>query len=1178
MKKFSLTPDQQKIIDANAQNVLVSASAGSGKTATVIQKIFDLIANKGVDISSLLVITFTEAASSEMKLRLKSKLFEETQNNHLIQTQIDKLATSDISTIHSFCSKMLRKYFFKLNINPNFCVLDDSNAKFLKASALEKVINNYSSKSDNDFVVLSSLFGGGRNFAGLQSAMLSFYDFLCATEDKDNYKKNIVLSCYNANLNSNTACQVLNDYILSNFYYFTCSLQSFLQQAKIEHADYFENFILDILKLIEPIKYTNNFLTNHKNVFNLILPKITTKKLDMQNSNFKDMFKPFYDEMQKQIKEIKSLIIDKSEEELIKDIKNAGKHLNKFVEIVESFEKEYSAQKQRRNALDFNDLEEKFVLLLSYPEIKSSIASSYKYIFVDEYQDINSVQELILSKLLDNNCMYMVGDVKQSIYGFRNSSPSIFVNKSLLYSEKADSKDNLNKQEQGQLITLNDNFRSNPEILNFVNAIFKKTMSSEFGGVDYQNKGMLNGKTEYKKVDNIPSVKLCICSKTKEDGDDDDEKEVYDEVYSVLNDKNAYSKSLSSARRQAMVVAQNILELIGKNLYNAKEDKTKKISFCDFAILGRSNDFLKEISSVLSEYKIPVSTNMADNIYQNKDVVALLSILKVLNNTNDDIALSIVLTGFLAKLSYDELAIIKKDSPKEDTLFDSIKVFLSSEEDSNNLLRQKLNNFLELINDLRFKLSSYMTIYDLFYYLQNKFDYLNYFRSLPDGQNRYRVVKDFIDSFKDADYNNNLPAYLSFVKSFAENARVSSVISSSNDSVKIGTIHSSKGLEYPIVFLVGADKPFSTITFRAEILKDKSLGLGISTFDFDSFEKRDNLAKNAISINLKKQEKAEELRLLYVALTRAKNHLIIVSHTNLKTLAKINNPNEAEGVNCFMPWITSGLSDLGFKNLTENKESFEDKNKDFNVSVQVFNDSDFVVDSKKDLDTSFLNNVKVEVSEFKKYFDFDFEAKTDIAVKNTVSSMLQEYAEEGTSINVEPKQLKVFESAKEEIDASKLGTIYHKIMQRVDFKNKNCTEIEYLEGILYNLRLDQKYIESVDLNSIKYCVESLQKLKFSWHKKEQPFLSYLPYNQIFKSSKITDKILIQGVADLIIKANGKYILIDYKTTRVKKPDQLVEKYKLQLSLYKHCLEKALNIPIAETLVYSFCLNKFVKII
>jgi ATP-dependent helicase/nuclease subunit A len=274
--------------------------------------------------------------------------------------------------------------------------------------------------------------------------------------------------------------------------------------------------------------------------------------------------------MQKQIKEIKSLIIDKSEDELISDIKNAGKHLSKFVEIVESFEKEYNAQKQRRNALDFNDLEEKFVLLLSDEEIKSSIASNYKYIFVDEYQDINSVQELILSKLLENNCMYMVGDVKQSIYGFRNSSPSIFVDKSLAYSTNEDNKDALNTQKQGQLITLNDNFRSNPEILNFVNAIFKKTMSSEFGGVDYQNNGMLNGKTQYKRVDNIPSVKLCICSKESDDSDDSEEKEIYSDVYSVLDDKNAYSKSLSSARRQAMVVAQNILELIGKNLYNAK--------------------------------------------------------------------------------------------------------------------------------------------------------------------------------------------------------------------------------------------------------------------------------------------------------------------------------------------------------------------------------------------------------------------------------------------------------------------------------------------------------------------------------------------------------------------------------------------------------------------------------
>lgn len=1177
MKKFNLTPDQQKIIDATSRNVLVSASAGSGKTATVIQKIFDLIANKGVDISSLLVITFTEAASSEMKTRLKSKLFEEAQNNHLLQQQIDKLTTSDISTIHSFCSKMLRKYFFKLDINPNFCVIDDNNAKFLKATALEKVITRYSNKNDQEFVVLSSLFGGGRTFAGLQSAVLSFYDFLCAVEDRENYKNNLLLSCYSENFDNNVACQVLNDYILSNFYYFSCSLKAYLDEAKIQRADYFETFICDVLKLIEQVKYTNSFLINHTAVFNVVLPKITTKKLDANNTNFKDEFKAFYSEMQKQIKEIKTLIINKPQEELVSDLQAAKKHLTKFVEIVECFDKEYSSQKQRRNALDFSDLEERFLQLLSFDDIRSSIAQSYNYIFVDEYQDINSVQELILSKLLDNNFMYMVGDVKQSIYGFRNSSPNIFVNKSLLYSEKEDKSGNHYK-DIGQLITLNDNFRSNPEILNFVNAIFKKTMSNSFGGVDYENKGMLNGKTEYKKVDDIASVKLCICNKYKDDDEEEVETETFDEVYSVLADKNIYSKKLSSARRQAMVVAKNILDLIDKNIYDAKEDKTKKISFGDIAILGRSNDFLKEISNVLSEYKIPVSTNMADNIYQNKDVVALLSILKVINNSYDDIALSVTLTGFLANLTFDELATVKKGADKEDTLFDSIKKFVNNEENGQSDLHQKLTGFLQLINDLRFKLSSYMSIYELFYYLQDRYDYLNYFRSLPDGQNRYRVVKDYIDSFKDAEYNYDLPSYLSFVKSFAENARVSSIISSSPDSVKIGTIHSSKGLEYPIVFLVGADKPFSTITFRAEILKDKSLGLGISTFDFDTFEKKDNLAKNAISINLKKQEKAEELRLLYVALTRAKNHLIVVGHSNLNTLAKINNSKEAEGVNCFMPWIVSGLSDLAFKNLTENKKSFVDKNTNFNVDIEVFNDNDFEVEEAKNVDTKFLKKVKVDTTQFKKYFDYKFETKTDIAVKNTVSSMLQEYAEEGTSINLEPKQLKTSENAKEGIDASRLGTIYHKIMQRVDFSDKNCTTIEYLNSILDNLKLDSKYAKIVDINSIKKCIESLREFNFTWHKKEQPFLSYLPYNQIFKNSKITDKILIQGVADLIVKSNGKYILIDYKTTRVKTADQLVEKYKLQLSLYKHCLEKALNIPIDETLVYSFYLNKFVKII
>ena len=1167
MAKIKYTPQQEKVLEDKSSNLLVSASAGSGKTATVIQKIFNLITKDKIDIAEMLVITFTEAASLEMKVRLKDKLFASCEEDKSLNEQIEKLPTSDISTIHGFCSKILRKYFFKLDLNPNFLVLNENDSKFLKATALEKIINKYSNKQDDDFVSLTTIFGGGRNFSNFKTNILSFYEFLCAVEDKQNFRTNILSSCYEPDLNKNKACKILNDYILSTIYYINCSLDNYLTEADIYNADYFNDFIAKLKVCLCSFDFKKSFTYNRKQLLLVELPRLTTKKFNDGNAEFKEIFKPFYDEVQKLVKELKKLVLEKTEEELIEDLKNASTILDKFNEVESEFEKEYVLLKEKRNALDFADLEEKFLELLNFDDIKETISTNYKYIFVDEYQDINSVQELILSKLLNNNKMVMVGDIKQSIYGFRNSSPNIFVNKSLVYESNIS---------DGTLVNLNENFRSNPQILNFVNSIFNKCMFASFGGVDYKDNGQLKGMTEYKIANDLPTISLnVVLSKDEDEESEEETQETFNDVYSVLGDTNLYAKKLNTARKEATIVAGQILNMIGKEYYDAKEQQNKKINYGDIAILSRGNEFLKEVAKVLMEYKIPIATNMVDNIYKNKDVCLLVSILKILNNYHDDNSLSVVLTSLFGNFSFDELCEIR-NAYDEEFLYESFKNF-SKDETKQSKLKDKANSFLSLIKDLRNRLA-YESLYDLLNYLQDKFDFMSYFLSLPDGANRYQTIKNFIESFEGTEYNFDLNRYLNFVDSFAQDAKFSTSLNASPESVKMGTIHSSKGLEYPIVFLVGCGKSFSNITFKEEILKDKDLGLGVATYDLVSFQKSANLARNAIILNLKKQEKAEELRLLYVALTRAKNHLIVIGHANLNSVCKIKTIKDAESVNNFMPWVISGLTNLGFENLTKNKLDFVDKNKDFEINVKVYKDSLFEIKNEETIKfNSKVTNKEIE-NRLKNLFDFELEKTTNIALKNTVSSMLQEHSDEGVSFNFEPKKLEVFESSKQDIDSARLGTIYHNIMQQIDFGSLRACDENEINEIINKLNIDEKYLKYVDQKRIKTCVEKLKEFNIKSTLKEQPFLSYVKYNSIFNDSKIEDKILIQGVADLIIKTqDNKIYLIDYKTTKASKPDQLVEKYRLQLNLYVACLQKALNIKIDGTYIYSFYLNNLIKI-
>lgn len=1164
MANFKPTKSQEEVLEDKSKCLLVSASAGSGKTATVIQKILNLIVKDKIDLQELLVITFTELASLEMKIRLKEKLFEEVKNDSSLTKQIDKLPTSDISTIHGFCSKCIRKYFYELNLNPNFLVLDETNSSFLKGVAINKVIQFYSEKQDDEFVMLSQIFGGGRNFASLKDNILKLYEFLCSVENREDYINNIATSCYNSNLKLNPVSEILNNYILSNTYYVTSTLKNYLVLAESSNASYFADFIKNLITLLSGIDYKKTFLENRKEVLNIVMPLVTRKKLADDDNAFKDEFKPFYAEAKKIIDDLIKVCINRPVEELKQELTNVSSTIKKFIEIESAFETEYEKLKENRNSLDFNDLEKYFLNLINIDRVCMELQNTYKYIFVDEYQDINNVQELIINKLTGNNNMVMVGDVKQSIYGFRNSTPSIFVNKSINYK---------NNTSSGTLINLNENFRSNPQILNFVNQIFNACMTQEFGGVDYKQNGELCGMTEYKSVNSEPVIDLHLINTNKDDSDEIETDESYPFPYSVLEDKNKYQTKQTMARQEASIVAKKILSLVKQSYYDAKSGETKAITFGDIAILSRKNEFLKQVAIVLSEYKIPVTINSNDNIYQNSDVNAILSILKIINNSHDDISLSVALTGFLGGVTFDELASIRSKYKDEEFMYESVTKYLQNENDA---LQTKLQNFYNKINSLRESLV-YNSIYEMLSSLQLEYDFLSFYKTLPNGEERYNTLKDYIDSFETAEYNYDLNKYIDYVDNYAKDINSSNTIQSNPNSVKMGTIHSSKGLEYPIVFLVGIGKSFSNKTFNSELLKDKTFGIGMNYYNLEFGEKYSTLARNAITVSLKKQEKAEELRLLYVALTRAKNHLIVVGSKNLNNITRIKNFREAQIVNSFVSWVLCGLSDVSFNSLKQGSASFCDKHENYEVNVSVYDDNFFTKQEKKEVNLK-LNCVESnDVKTLLNSFNFVFNKTNNLALKNTVSSMLQEHASDGSNLNFEPKKLEISENKKEGIDASKLGTIYHNIMQKVDFSSSFASGEESVKKIIDSENIEEKYRNKVSIPKICKCIKNVQSLNIKSVKKEQPFLSYLPYNFIFKNSDITDKILIQGVADLIVTTDKDNILIDYKTTKAMYKDQLVEKYDIQLKLYKVCLEKALNKKITKIYIYSFWFDDFIEI-
>ena len=1189
---MKFTDDQKKVLEDDSNRLLVSASAGSGKTATIIEKIVRIITEEKVEIEHLLSITFTDASSVEMKLRLKDALKVFASSDNFVREQFEKLSVADISTLHGFCSKMIRKYFYNLDLKPNFSVLDENNAKYLKVNALEKTIDFYSKKDDEKFVELSSIFESGRNFDGLKRNILSLYEFLCAISDKENFLENVALKLFCDDLQKNEACAFLNNYIIINFNYLKRITREMLMSAQKQKSEYFKTFLTETLSILEGINDKNSFLQNQEMVGEVKFKTLSSRGLSDEEKLFYEDFKPFWKVLKDRIADIKKSVLFGEKSEIRTDLALAKQLLEKILEIENTFEKFYEQAKTERNALDFNDLEKNFLKLLHIDEIRNNL--NYKYIFVDEYQDINPVQEEII-RLLSTSCkVVMVGDIKQSIYGFRNSTPEIFVQKSEDYAL-----DN----SHGNLIILNENFRSNPAILNFVNSIFERCMSLDFGGVDYKKSGAFKAKTDYLKCSNIPVVEVNIIDSEK--GEDDEENATkLPKVYSVLEDKFNYEQKLTDGKKEAMVVAKKILEIYGKDFFDAKEQVVKKIKYSDIAILCRNNEYLKEVAKVLLDYKVPIATNLVENVFSQIDVQVLLSMLKLLNNFHDDVSISTFMTSFLGGFTFDDLAKIKEKSPDEKFFYDCVKNYakcaekdgenvsksaenvsksgenvsksaenVSKSNDFDGIISQKIEDLNVFLTQIREQLS-YKSIFEILFEICEKTGYFDYLLSLPDGTNRSKIVKDFVNGFLNAEYNFDLVGFLDFEKNYASTSKFKTTFSFGDDSVKMGTIHSSKGLEYPVVFLIGCGKSFSNQTFKEEILKDKNYGLSMASFNLKTFEKNNNVARATLTLVKRRQERAEELRLLYVALTRAKNHLFVVGNVNLREMERVNDLDSSQGVTNYFSWILSGLKENNFNNLVKNKKSFVEINNDKEIVVNVFAENDFEFKRKEKTTFDFSNFDEDTVKKLKQNFEFKFNKKKKIALKNSVSSLLRENAEPEESVNFSPKNLDIFESENLTIKRSDLGTLYHRILEKVDFE-KNFSKEEF-DSILKELCVNKKDAGEVSFEKIYNCINTIQKLGKIKTRKEVPFISYLPYCDIFESSEKT-KVLVQGVADLLVQTEDKNFLIDYKITRVQKPDQLVEKYKIQLKLYKICLEKALNMNFDGVYVYSFCLEKLIKI-
>lgn len=1139
--KPTLTPEQESAINKRNKNLLVSASAGSGKTYVMIERIKEMIMNKETGVQDILVVTFTKAAASEMKDRLVRGLEGVEPKDEYILDQLSEINSASISTLHSFCAKLLKTYFYVIGLDPSFVLIDEVESSALKTKALTRLIDGRFQVGDKRFFELLDIFSINRKEDNFRAIILKFYDYLLTQINDDEWFNNAVGKSYNPDVKTNQCAQFVNEFVVGEF----IKLRQYADELSQVLASAEQTKLLEVVSSIYvnilKIKKENNYLENQKNIAEFEKVKSIPGRVADDAKQFKEDVKLFKERYGK-VKELaeKHYLFDKSG-----DVENRLKithaRVSAIFEYTKLFKEIYDGLKKEKVALDFSDLEEYTLQLLSNPEVASEVRNKYKYVFVDEYQDTNLIQEELLKRITRPDNLFMVGDVKQSIYKFRASEPEIFVDK---YKKYASGKDVLS-----EAINLNHNFRSHQDILNFTNMVFNRNMTDRFGQVDYYHDAQLKkGDNEYPKVSNIPTIQLSVITNSKQE-----QEEITGTlpIYSVMNHEQDMDKeTLKKAECEGHVIVKHIKDLLGKEIYVAKEKKTRVIGYKDIAILTASRgQYLELVLRELDKAKIPYSSDIELGVFEDNFVGTIRSFLELLQNPEQDMHMMSVMNSCMFDFDINDLAEIRLAAP-EVKFFHQAVTIAKNKEGVSGKLQKKISNMFDRIEHFGF-LSKFLRVDELITEIVKATGFLNKITARLDSEKSIALVNKLLAFLAGKSYNTNLSKFLDYIK----DNEIKFGMQDSAMGVTVTTIHKSKGLEYPVVILMGAGQPLLK-RLRGEFLISKRFGAGIDYYDNTERTKQKTVVKNAIILESNRAEKEERLRLLYVALTRAVNHLIMVGVVNENYI-----PGMAEDADSFMDWILPVV----YKDLQPGHN--------LDISIQNYATTEFRVTSgnvvnSAEHEVEFGGGIKSAEEKFKEVLEFKYkyEKFINVPLKTSVTEILKQDKDE----YVVPVAF-----SGDSKSAIEKGLAYHKLMSVINVKANTVEAFNIEIGRVLKLgKITEDELRLINLNEI-FALLTHQKFKEIASSKllrEQEFIALSKLE-----GKDSGDVILQGIVDLIAITDDGIIVIDFKTNNSKNEEFYISKYKKQLDIYADVAGKSLNKKVLKKLIYSFAMNKFINV-
>ncbi|WP_144470095.1 helicase-exonuclease AddAB subunit AddA [Bacillus safensis] len=1215
------TDDQWEAIVSEGQDILVAAAAGSGKTAVLVERLIRKMTRPEdpVDVDRLLVVTFTNASAAEMKHRITEALEKELAKNpgslHM-RRQLSLMNRANISTLHSFCLQVLRTFYYEIDLDPGFRLADQTEGELLGDEVLDELFEDEYKAGKPAFFELVDRYTSDRHDIDLQWLVKRIYEFSRSHPSPEQWMR-AFLSLYDVDAQTKVEQLPFYPYIKEDLSLVFRSCLELLERALALSkepggpAPRAENFIDDLEQVNELIRHQDDFEKLYELLPNINFKRLKTCKGDEYDPVLLEKATDARNQAKKQLEKLKDEYFMRSPAQHLKSLAEMKPVVETLVELVIQFGQRFERAKQEKSIVDFSDLEHYCLRILAEQDAEGNLIETeaakyyqqqFEEVLVDEYQDTNLVQETIL-KLVSKGehaaegNLFMVGDVKQSIYRFRLAEPMLFLNKYKQF--KPDGK------ETGKRIDLNKNFRSRSDVLDSTNFLFKQLMGETVGEIEYDEQAELKLGASYPESKDT-TTEMLLVHLDQQEAETDEERE-----------------ELETVQLEARVIAKKIRELVEQpfQVYDAKQQMTRKLQYRDIVILLRSMPWAPQMMEELKKQGIPVYANLSSGYFEATEVSVILSLLKVIDNPYQDIPLAAVLRSPIVHLDENEMALIRT-SDKKGTYYDAVKAFMSVTH-SDHPTCKKLEQFFRLLRKWR-DFSMNHSVAELIWEVYRDTQYLDYVGGMPGGKQRQanlRALYDRAKQYEKAAFR-GLFRFLRFIERMQERGDdlgAAKTFSETEDVVRMMTIHSSKGLEFPIVFTAGLGRNFNMMDLNQSYLLDKELGFGSKYIHPELRISYATLPLVAMKKKMRKELLSEELRVLYVALTRAKEKLFLVGSVKNQVKALSKWQNAATGEDWLIPdferyqsktyldfigpalirhqAMSSILEETGnvvlshpsvftisftqASDLLKEDMSLEKKQQDEVVQalmdglpVEGYGDADEKVAERLSWRYPYLAasqvGTKQSVSEIKRM--------KEIQDEYSVPSSLRKAR---TTLYDRPAFMK-----KKALTAAEQGTAMHTVMQHIPLPSDVLYDDSRIQQLLDSLQqrdlLTNEQVQSIDQEGITafFSTSIGQKLqKADWVKREVSFSMVLPVKEVYSHIDAEgEPVLIQGMIDCLFETDGKLYLLDYKTDRVQgrytgglkaAAPILKKRYETQIALYAKAVERLTNRTLEEKILYFF---------